>query len=363
MGNLKLTLVTAAAVMFVLDGQVPAQLRIYDGARDAAAQEAKKAADKVKSGDVFKKQSQNLQSLVERDIATTVADARVEMQGFVDQLRAWSDVEDLKRTIRGELAPAPPEDIAVRKSELAQAKARLQGQIKSLSAAAENEADELKPVIERLGNIEAALQFADEHLGVNDPGVTGAMNALNQLQGLYKSYQDQFDAVNKAEKRLSELKVNVKKALLARLKVEEDYLLTQVALYARNEQELKATPLQGRCAIPAGVPRDEPIDETLDRLASNRPALERALGSLYACGSLAAEGMLPKRLLKLRLAHLEHMRSIQLSAANARIYEAVLGGGVERLALFYQGGVKPATLAQLLQSLSTAGVFGKLLTQ
>jgi len=156
----------------------------------------------------------------------------------------------------------------------------------------------------------------------------------------------------------------MKKALLARLSVEESYLLTQIALYARNEKEQnQVAHWQKQCIVPQGIPAEEFIDATLDRLASNRTELERAVRALYACGSLAAEGMLPGRLLRLRLAQLAHLRSIQLSVANAAVYEAVLGGGVERLALFYQGGVKPETLAQLLQSLSTAGIFGKFLTQ
>jgi len=339
-------------------------LRIYDGARDAAAQEAKKTADKITSGEVFKKQSQNLQALVGRDIETTVADARLEMQSMINSLRQWSDVESLSATIGGESLPAPPEDIAARKVALGKARTKLQGQIKSLSDAAQNGSDELKPVVNTLGDVETALGFANEHLGIKGPGITTAMNVLGDLQGLYQSYQEQLEAVNKAEKRLAELKVNLKKALLARLKVEEDYLLTQVALYARSEAELKQVGhWKAQCVIPQGVVKDENIDETLDRLANNPAGLERAVRSLYACGSFAAEGMLPRRLLKLRLAQLEHLRSIQISAANAKVYEAVVGGGVERLALFYQGGVKPATLVQLLQSLSTTGIFGKLLTQ
>ena len=78
---------------------------------------------------------------------------------------------------------------------------------------------------------------------------------------------------------------------------------------------------------------------------------------------VASRGRLPERLYNLRAAELEHLHSIRLSAANAWVYETILGGGVERLALFYQGGVKPETLAQILQSLSTTGIFGKVLTQ
>ena len=146
--------------------------------------------------------------------------------------------------------------------------------------------------------------------------------------------------------------------------MEEDYLLSRAALYDRREAELG--PIRGlvkRCVIPQGVDPDEAIATTLEKLRAETSPLQRAVRILYSCTSLAARGQIPNDLYRVRLAQLEHMKSIQLSAANARVYESVLGGGVERLALFYQGGVRPETLAQVIQSLSTAGIFGKLLTQ
>jgi hypothetical protein len=114
---------------------------------------------------------------------------------------------------------------------------------------------------------------------------------------------------------------------------------------------------------PEGASRDDRIDETLDKLAGDRDLLSRAVRSLYIGAALASQGALPDRLFNLRRSQLDHLRSIQLSAANAQVYEAILGNGVERLALFYQGGVKPQTLAQIAQALATTGIFGKFVTQ
>jgi hypothetical protein len=302
--------------------------------------------------------------LAEMDIATTVADAPLEMQGMINGLNTWSDVVALVDTVSGEKVVRTPTDIAARKAAIAQKRTDLSAQIKVLGDAAGQDADELRPVINTLGGVEKALNFAETHLSLQDPGVDAAIAVLAKLQTLYKSYQDEFAVVNEAAQTLTDLKIAVKRALLARLKVEEDALLTEVALHERSETEFKAVDhLLKRCAVPEGVPKEEAIDETLDRLATDRPRLEIAVNALYACGSLAAEGTLPKRLLNLRLAQLNHLRSIQLSAANARVYEAVLGGGVQRLALFYQGGVKPQAIAQIIQSLSAAGIFGKFLTE
>jgi hypothetical protein len=347
-------------------GSMPgaAQLRIHDAKRDAAAQEAKKTADRIQSGDIFRKASSNLQIISERDIATTVSDARLEMEAVINSLRQWSDVAALKDRVNIISSPVPPEEVERRKQALANANGAIKNQIAALSKSAGSDAEELKPFIDKLGDVDSALGFASSHLGVDSEATKTAMMVLDKLQGLYQSYENQFDAVNTTQARLRELRINVKKALLARLSVEEDYLLTRVALYARYEREFKEVEHWKRqCAVPQGVHSDEYIDETLDRLATNRDDIEKAVRSLFACGSLAAEGMLPGRLLTLRLAQLDHLRSIQLSAANARVYEVVLGGGVERLALFYQGGIKPEALAQMIQSLSTVGIFGKLLTQ
>lgn len=361
------TLATTVNLILLIAVPTTAQLRVHDATRDAAAQDAKKAVERIESSDIFKKQSANLQALIDRDIETTVADARVEMESMINGLRQWSDVAELSERVKSMDSQLESVELDRRKQALADATRDLTNQIKGLSVSAASDADELKPLIDGLGDIDSALKFANDNLGVDNEGAKTAMTVLEKLQGLYKSYQDQFDVVNKADTRLRELKVNVKKALLARLKVEEDYLLTQVSLYARYDQEFKQIEhWKKECAVPHGIADDEYIDATLDRLAGD-PAesqqLEKAVRALYACGSLAAEGMLPGRLLNLRLAQLDHLRSIQVSAANAKVYEAVLGGGVERLALFYEGGVKPETLAQLLQSLSTAGILGKLLSQ
>ena len=341
-----------------------AQVRIHDAKRDAAAQEAKKVADKIQSADIFKKESSNLQIMSDRDVATTVADAKLEMETTINGLRQWSDVAELGARITILSPPTSQEDIEKRKEALAKATEALKNEINGISKSAGSDADELKPFIDKLGDVDSVLGFASNHLNVDSEGSRAAMAVIEKLQALYKSYTNQFDAVNKTDIRLRELRVNVKRALLARLSVEEDFLLTQVALYSRYEREFKELEhWKKQCIVPQGVPPDEYIDETLDRLAGSRDDLEKAIRSLYACGSLAAEGMLPGRLLTLRLAQVDHLRSIQLSAANAKVYEAVLGGGMERLALFYQGGIKPEALAGLMQSLSTVGIFVKLLTQ
>ena len=190
------------------------QFRLYDAQRDAAAQSAKQAADKISGGDVFRKEAQNLKILADKDIATTVADARLEMQGMINGLNTWSDVVALVDTVSGEKVVRTPTDIAARKAAIAQKRTDLSAQIKALGDAAGQDADELRPVINTLGGVEKALNFAETHLSLQDPGVDAAIAVLDKLQTLYKSYQDEFAVVNQAAQTLTDLKIAVKRALL-----------------------------------------------------------------------------------------------------------------------------------------------------
>jgi hypothetical protein len=341
-----------------------AQLRIYDAKRDAIAQDAKKAAATIQSGDLFKKQAQNLRLLTEKDVAMTIADAHQEMSASINSFITWADVENLRDNLKSQTARRPSPDVQGRKTQLdAQGKA-LKEQITQISTVAANGTPELDHLVTSIGQFDAALKFAKDNVSVDNAAVTTTISVLDQLQSLYASYQQQIQAVDKAAAQLRELKVNLKKTLLARLKVEEDYLVAQAGLYERREKELgPVRQLLAVCERPTRASRDDRIDDTLEKLAGDRIALGGAVRSLYAGAALASQGALPDRLFRLRMAQLDHLRSIQLSAANASVYEAILGGGVERLALFYQGGIKPETIAQIAQALATSGIFGKVVTQ
>ena len=77
---------------------------------------------------------------------------------------------------------------------------------------------------------------------------------------------------------------------------------------------------------------------------------------LHLATALAVRGSTPEKLAELRTAHEEHRYSIRQSAVSARRYEVIVLTGVQRLALYHQGGIKPETLAQLLHSLSSLAI-------
>ncbi len=65
---------------------------------------------------------------------------------------------------------------------------------------------------------------------------------------------------------------------------------------------------------------------------------------LFIVAALIARGSTPTKLADLRMAQELHAYSIRKSAVRARAYELTVSTGVQRLALFHQGGIKPTDL-------------------
>ena len=59
---------------------------------------------------------------------------------------------------------------------------------------------------------------------------------------------------------------------------------------------------------------------------------------------------------ELRLAQEEHRFSIRKSAITARAYEVTVSTGVQRLALYYKGGIKPELIAQIIHAAATVAI-------
>lgn len=352
-----------AWISLLLPALSSAQWRVFDKQRDAIAQDALREARGIQSGSVFEKQARNLRALSEKDIAVILESSHVRMRGNVNSFRTWDDLELAVDSARASTQRIAPPDIAKAQLDLDTQRGNLKAEIDNLKAVPME--DPLKNVMNLIGEVSPALEAGQKLLNDKDAaGVDTAVAVLKDLQTLYTAYRAQLSAVDNVISQLNDLKIQVKKALLARLKVEEDILLGRVALYERRERELDPVRrLIKSFGQPQGVATDESISITLAALASDRARLQRAVRALYVATAIAARAEIPDDLYRIRTAQLEHMKSIQTSAANARVYEAVLGGGVQRLALFYQGGVKPETLAQIVQSLAATGIFVKLLTQ
>ena len=85
-------------------------------------------------------------------------------------------------------------------------------------------------------------------------------------------------------------------------------------------------------------------------------AYARAL-EIYA--SVLIWGPGAERITELRIAREQHRHSLRVSLVEASAADVVVGNGVQRLALYHQGGIKPEVLAQLALQAATLGVLAK----
>ena len=77
---------------------------------------------------------------------------------------------------------------------------------------------------------------------------------------------------------------------------------------------------------------------------------------LFIVAALIARGSTPTRLADLRLVQELHAYSIRKSAVRARAYELTVSTGVQRLALFHAGGIKPTDVAELVFAASNIAI-------
>lgn len=77
---------------------------------------------------------------------------------------------------------------------------------------------------------------------------------------------------------------------------------------------------------------------------------------LFIVAALIARGSTPTRLADLRLVQEMHAYSIRKSAVRARAYELTVSTGVQRLALFHAGGIKPTDVAELVFAASNIAI-------
>jgi hypothetical protein len=83
----------------------------------------------------------------------------------------------------------------------------------------------------------------------------------------------------------------------------------------------------------------------------------RALGLiLYDATALVAHAKMPDQLYQIRLVQEESRYSIEKSAKIARARELTVSTGVQRLALYHKGGLKPTDVAQFVHALAAVAI-------
>ena len=368
--------------------QIALGQRLYDKGRDDKAQEAKKQAATIETGAVFDKQLKNLSAVSHQDFDVYFLGVKRVMRSGIDAFITWRGVEQRVRAIARAINTPnaiSDEELQGLRKELSDAKTAAQASLNRLKTKAKQTGNgALSNSLGRVGDIQSVLDFADKlppkdqpansipagpgdessKANTNLAGATSQVKAtLGALQTLYDSYSTRLDEIDKVSVQLNALKLPLEQLAMEKLEVEEEHWKTVGAINARREAEqgdLKdlAEDFNDRMRrlnlIDSGEKIEDTIRDAVDK--RDRERLADLILTLHVAAALLARGSTPEKLAELRLAQEEHRFSIRQSAVMARAYELTVSAGVERLALYYQGGIKPATIAQLLQAIGTAVV-------
>jgi flagellar biosynthesis chaperone FliJ len=375
------TILTALAALSLTHAQV-----IYNQQRDSAAQNALTLAEGISNGAVFEKQLANLERLNRFSQERVFAEAEIQMRANLLTLGSWSRVQTFVTQVGSRISKNQSE---INGSDF---KKSVQTAKDNLDAASK-ELEELKK--KAVGkDPAAALNAFGETLGrigkLND--LRHFLDGLpNFSDNLPKAYADAADEISRLALSLKTLYAGFKLTLpkstesvamethLAILELEESHQSALAAIAARRDREVGDT-LTGIAELNNELKQirgNQSTDDLLQSLTAvsaaaksagpdqqkNQDLLGIMVHALYGAASLAARDETPERLANLRIASENRANSIRSSAAAAAGYEQMILNGVQRLALYYQGGIKPQTIAQIVTALSTLGLIPTVLTR
>ena len=365
-------MVSRCAILLLVCWTCAFSQRLYDPGRDSEAKQGADAAGKLATGDLWERMARNLDRLSREDINLYLLDHQLRMRATIDDLDTWEKADKLVEGIGRKLGVAGFVDAATVKEqadEFKKKRAELESEIKAASGAIaalkKNQSvvpEFLQPVFDNIGDIDAGVGKLKEFASSGPAGtvadrVADAVAVLKQIQSVFAAADSGIKAVNEKRAALGGLDLDVQRSLLLLLKADEEHLKNQMAILARRAEEERDLTLLVRDYKARRTPPmpQGNIPETLLQLRNGTTARVKAreqiygqVRALYDAAALASRGDMPVSLQRLRLAQEEERYSIRKSAAQARAYEQLLNAGARRLALFYAGGVKPETVAQLV---------------
>jgi hypothetical protein len=359
-----------------MSGILGAQPILYHEAQDKKAQSAEAAAKQITNGAVFDKEIQNLDALSKLEIERVLSFAQMQFKAGVNAFITWQDVSnqlvqvDRQLTRRG-MALTPAEA----KQQLDQVRtkvAEVQASIRKLQASSTGDDTVLKEIQANLNTASDILGYADQ-LPIGDTQFSAAIEhikaGLDTAKSLYDSFEGIFAARNDAKAKLAKLNSPVEADELRLLRLEMQHLQWIAQNSARGEFEAGfvidlVDAARNKLRVTNLTASSERVETTLEKLAETArsgaeadrfPARQRLrvlLIALHEAAAARAQFDLPKKLAELRDTQEEARYSILRSAARVESSQELIQSATSRLALYYQGGIKPAQVAQLLYNLS-----------
>jgi hypothetical protein len=191
------------------------------------------------------------------------------------------------------------------------------------------------------GSIEMTLRDA----------VTQARNAEATLAAAQKAVPDAQRALANSRAQFSQEEENLIQSVRSATTRSARRRAEQALQKARAEFRAKDDSLQKALFLAEGELR-----LAKKSVLDTRNALADRLEVLHVATSLASYGKLPGKIADQLVAQEEHAYSIRLSRVRARAYQLTVSTGVQRLALYHQGGIKPSLVARMIQAASTVAI-------
>ena len=198
-----------------------------------------------------------------------------------------------------------------------------------------------KPPDKLDGSVEMTLRDAVTQARNAETGLTDSVNAVSEAQRALADARLHF---GDQEGRLIE---GVRSAHTQRDRRRSEQALQQArAEFLKLEETLRLD--LGRA--------EREVRPAKQRVLDTRNSLADRLEALHIATSLASYGRLPGRIADQLLAQETHAYSIRLSRVRARAYQLTVSTGVQRLAIYHQGGIKPSLVARMIHAASTVAI-------
>lgn len=372
---------------------------LYNRQLDTQSQAALALSQDVSGARLFQKALDNLSQIWHLRQERILANARSQMRAYLANFQTWQNIAEFEEQVRKNLSLMllmTPTD-----GQLMEAKSKLK--IKVLET--KEELTDLKKTLSKpkvtgtvpgsvdllqmVGHIEDVLSLVDDFRkekleSTYELKVVKEMtDLLTRLKTLYENFQVSLPV------RPSRI---VLKNSLTTLQSEGEHLGNLIRISERRARELKgiksildqlrlglqcvADPSKAsthkECNL-KGRYQHKGIAESFKQQIqylngdSNSDlefeSLCKMVFLLYNASAISARGYTPNRLARLRSTMEERAYSLRLSAIQSELYTQIIKNGVQRLALFHSGGLRPRTLAELVQALISIGLIPAIATR
>jgi hypothetical protein len=395
--------VFTAALFLVWAADAEAQRIIYDAKRDATAQETAAAAKEVTSGALFAAMLRNVDAQAKLEVDTETAFIQERMRAKLNAFEWWHNPNALpnqfpkpgvpfsptafalcQRSVECQLAtlrqqhqdalaakPLPDEELNKRLAAIQDRRVALQAELKKLRDASKSTDPFIVRAFEALedpgGDILAYAQkiveFAKASPTAKGIGkaLTSIEEGLDQVLALYKAIESIWRGQQAVSVDPASLRPPPQQIELQLLEVEQAHLKTVARITARMHLEVgvalsgvqtagaRLEPVLARVSKSLG-PSPRPIEATLREAAAShdRQALLEQWLALHEAASAIAQLDAAEALAAFRLSDEARRYSIRRSAVNISTYDLTIQAAVQRLALYWKGGIKPTELAQFV---------------